>query len=61
MTLADRYSGYDTRLQSSGDYAKALKSVSNTISDASEAITDEAVTAVWLLGLYEVIHLYHIT
>lgn len=54
MTLADRYSGCDARLRTSDEYAKALKSVSHAISDANEAITDEAVTAVWLLGLYEV-------
>lgn len=54
MTLADRYSGYDTRLQTSDDYAKALNSVANTMSDVNQAVTDEAVTAVWLLGLYEV-------
>lgn len=54
MTLADRYSGCDARLQSSVEYAKALKSVATTISDVNEAVTDEAVTAVWLLGLYEV-------
>lgn len=54
MTLADRYSGKDERLQTSGVYAKALKTVSNTMSHEDEALTDEAVTAVWLLGLYEV-------
>lgn len=54
VTLADRYSGKDVRLQTGHDYAKALKSVSHTMSNESEAIKDETVTAVWLLGLYEV-------
>ena len=54
MTLADRYSGQDARLRTSDDYAMALKSVAETMSNESEAVTDEAVTAVWLLGLYEV-------
>lgn len=54
VTLADRYSGKDLRLQTGEDYTKALKSVHNTMSNENEAIKDEAVTAVWLLGLYEV-------
>lgn len=54
VTLADRYSGKDTRLQTSDDYTKALKLVSYTMSNEDEAVKDEAVTAVWLLGLYEV-------
>lgn len=53
MTLADQYSGYDSRLRSSDDYARALNSVACAMSDVNEAVTDEAVTAVWLLGLYE--------
>lgn len=61
MTLADRYSGYDSRLQSSDDYARALKSVAGAMSDVNQAVTDEAVTAVWLLGLYEVGHKSRIT
>lgn len=54
MTLADQYSGFDSRLQSSDDYTRALKSVADIMSDVNQAVTDEAVTAVWLLGLYEV-------
>ena len=54
MTLADRYSGQDVRLQTHREYARAIKSVAVTMSDEGEAIKDEAVTAVWLLGLYEV-------
>lgn len=54
MTLADRYSGLDARLDTRDEYAKALKCVSKVMSDQQEAIKDEAVTAVWLLGLYEV-------
>lgn len=54
MTLADRYSGTDPRLDPRDEYAKALKSVSDMMSDHDEAVKDEAVTAVWLLGLYEV-------
>ncbi|KAK5937752.1 hypothetical protein PMZ80_009881 [Knufia obscura] len=56
VTLADRYSGKDIRLQTGHDYAKALKSVSHTMSNESEAIKDETVTAVWLLGLYEAVN-----
>lgn len=54
MTLADRYSGSDIRLQTSNEYAKALKSVAETMTDEQEMIKDELITAVWLLGLYEV-------
>lgn len=54
MTLADRYSGMDARLQTADEYANALKSVADTMSNPEEAVKDEAVTAVWLLGLYEV-------
>lgn len=54
ITLADRYSGKDARLETGSEYAKALNSVKETMSNESAAITDEAVTAVWLLGLYEV-------
>ena len=54
MTLADRYSGLDARLQTTDEYARALKSVSDTMCDPEAAVQDEAVTAVWLLGLYEV-------
>lgn len=54
MTLADRYSGQDPRLQTSSEYAKALSTMAITMSDVAEALKDETVTAVWLLGLYEV-------
>lgn len=54
MLLADRYSGYDSRLQTSDEYAKALEAIRSTMSDVGEAVKDESVTAVWLLGLYEV-------
>ncbi|KAK5322195.1 hypothetical protein LTR70_003876 [Exophiala xenobiotica] len=56
MTLADRYSGQDVRLQTHREYARAIKSVAVTMSDEGEAIKDEAVTAVWLLGLYEAVN-----
>lgn len=56
MTLADRYSGQDVRLQTSFDYAKALNSVAVTMSNEDEALKDELIIAVWLLGLYEVLH-----
>ena len=54
MTLADRYSGNDSRLDTSQQYAQALKSVSFLMSDETEAVKDETLIAVWLLGLYEV-------
>lgn len=54
MTLADRYSGCDTRLETSNEYAKALEAMRVAMSNIDEAIKDESVTAVWLLGLYEV-------
>lgn len=54
LTLADRYSGQDPRLQTSSEYAKALSTMAVTMSDVDEAVKDETVTAVWLLGLYEV-------
>lgn len=54
MTLADRYSGRDARLQTSREYAKALHTMSRTVVVVDEAMKDETVTAVWLLGLYEV-------
>ena len=54
MTLADQYSGSDARLLTNHEYTKALKSVARIMSDEKEAVKDEAVTAVWLLGLYEV-------
>lgn len=56
MTLADQYSGRDVRLQTTGEYAKALNSVAKTMSNESEAVKDELIIAVWLLGLYEVCH-----
>lgn len=54
MALADRYSGQDVRLQTDSEYMKALQRVSETMTDESEALKDELITAVWLLGLYEV-------
>lgn len=55
MTLADQYSGQDVRLQTRAEYVKALNSVALTMSDQSEAMKDELLIAVWLLGLYEVL------
>lgn len=54
MTLADQYSGRDIRLETYADYANALLCVKDTISVETEAVKDEAITAVWLLSLYEV-------
>ncbi|KAK5104294.1 hypothetical protein LTS08_002181 [Lithohypha guttulata] len=55
MALADRYSGQDVRLQTDSEYMKALQRVSETMTDESEALKDELITAVWLLGLYEAV------
>lgn len=54
MTLADRYSGKDVRLQTGKEYGYALKLTKATIRDKTASIQDETVIAVWLLGLYEV-------
>jgi len=54
MTLADRYSGKDVRLQTGREYGHALKLTNATIRDSSASVQDETVIAVWLLGLYEV-------
>lgn len=56
LTLADRYSGHDVRLQTGKEYGEALAKTNATIQDKSRAIMDETVVAVWLLGLYEVGH-----
>lgn len=54
LASADGYSGQDPRLQTRHEYAKALTTAVLTMSDVNEAVKDETVTAVWLLGLYEV-------
>jgi hypothetical protein len=54
MTLADRYSGKDVRLQTGKEYGQALRLTNATIRDTKASIQDETVLAVWLLGLYEV-------
>ena len=54
MTLADRYSGKDVRLQTGKEYGQALSLTNATIRDTQASIQDETVIAVWLLGLYEV-------
>lgn len=54
MTLADRYSGKDVRLQTGREYGHALSLANATIRDTAASIQDETVIAVWLLGLYEV-------
>jgi hypothetical protein len=54
MTLADRYSGKDVRLQTGKEYGMALAQTNATIRDTKASIQDETVLAVWLLGLYEV-------
>ena len=54
MTLADRYSGKDVRLQTGKEYGQALSLTNSTIRDSKASIEDETVLAVWLLGLYEV-------
>ncbi|KAI1629645.1 hypothetical protein EDD37DRAFT_645393 [Exophiala viscosa] len=53
LTLADRYSGKDVRLNSDPQYGHALKLAKATIRDTAASIQDETVLAVWLLGLYE--------
>lgn len=59
MTLADRYSGKDVRLQTGREYGQALNLTNATIRDTKASIQDETVLAVWLLGLYEVnMHLF---
>jgi len=55
MTLADRYSGKDVRLQTGQEYGRALSFTNATIRDSSTNIQDETVVSVWLLGLYELI------
>ncbi|EXJ58816.1 hypothetical protein A1O7_06246 [Cladophialophora yegresii CBS 114405] len=55
MTLADRYSGKDVRLQTGKEYGQALRLTNATIRDTKASIQDETVLAVWLLGLYEMI------
>ncbi|OCT51831.1 hypothetical protein CLCR_08340 [Cladophialophora carrionii] len=55
MTLADRYSGKDVRLQTGREYGQALRLTNATIRDTKASIQDETVLAVWLLGLYEMI------
>jgi hypothetical protein len=54
LTLADRYSGKDVRLQTGREYGHALSLTNATIRDTSASIQDETLLAVWLLGLYEV-------
>lgn len=54
MTLADRYSGKDVRLQTGQEYGHALSLANAAIRDNVASIQDETVIAVWLLGLYEV-------
>lgn len=54
LTLADRYSGKDVRLQTGREYGQALSLTNATIRDTSASIQDETLLAVWLLGLYEV-------
>lgn len=54
ITLADRYSGKDVRLQTGREYGHALSLTNTTIRDNVASIKDETVIAVWLLGLYEV-------
>jgi hypothetical protein len=56
MTLADRYSGKDVRLQTGQEYGYALTLTNATIQNTAASIQDETVMAVWLLGLYEVEH-----
>jgi hypothetical protein len=56
LTLADRYSGKDVRLQTGREYGQALSLTNTTIRDSAANIQDETVLAVWLLGLYEVSH-----
>ncbi|KAJ9636576.1 hypothetical protein H2204_005176 [Knufia peltigerae] len=53
LALADRYSGHDIRLQTGGDYGRALSLTNATIRKTAGDIRDETVLAVWLLGLYE--------
>ncbi|KAJ9606556.1 hypothetical protein H2200_008564 [Cladophialophora chaetospira] len=55
MTLADRYSGKDVRLQTGKEYGQALSLTNKTIRDTRASIQDETVIAVWLLGLYEMV------
>ncbi|OAL18299.1 hypothetical protein AYO22_10877 [Fonsecaea multimorphosa] len=55
MTLADRYSGKDVRLQTGREYGVALSLTNATIRDTAASIQDETVLAVWLLGLYEMV------
>ncbi|KAH0844763.1 hypothetical protein AYO21_01916 [Fonsecaea monophora] len=55
MTLADRYSGKDVRLQTGREYGHALSLTNATIRDTAASIQDETVLAVWLLGLYEMV------
>ncbi|KIW32001.1 hypothetical protein, variant [Cladophialophora immunda] len=55
MTLADRYSGKDVRLQTGREYGHALSLTNATIRDTAASIQDETVLSVWLLGLYEMI------
>ena len=59
MTLADRYSGKDVRLQTGQEYGQALSLTQATIRDTKANIEDETVLAVWLLGLYEVGKSHH--
>ncbi|KAK5194491.1 hypothetical protein LTR99_002992 [Exophiala xenobiotica] len=53
LTLADRYSGKDVRLQTGREYGQALSLTNTTIRESAANIQDETVLAVWLLGLYE--------
>ncbi|EXJ85070.1 hypothetical protein A1O3_05745 [Capronia epimyces CBS 606.96] len=55
MTLADRYSGKDVRLQTGREYGHALVLANQAIRDTQAGIQDETVVAVWLLGLYEMV------
>jgi hypothetical protein len=54
LTLADRYSGKDVRLQTAREYGLALSRTQATIRDSATNVQDETVLSVWLLGLYEV-------
>ncbi len=56
LTLADRYSGNDIRLQTGREYGQALSLTNATIRNSAASVQDETVLAVWLLGLYEVSH-----
>ena len=54
--FANRHSCDGLMVRARSHYGKALGSVHQALSDPFEAVRDEALTAVTLLGMYEVYH-----